>query len=103
MKLIRHGSPGKESPGVILKNGDLIDVTKLGQDYNEEFFATDGLARLGKWLGVHASTAPKLSMDVRLGPPICRPSKIVCIGLNQAENAKEGGMEIPTEPILFFK
>ena len=103
MKLIRHGSPGRELPGVILENGDLIDVSKFGQDYSEEFFATDGLIRLGRWLADHASTAPRLAKDVRLGHPICRPSKIVCVGLNYADHAREGGMEIPEEPILFFK
>ena len=50
MKLIRHGSPGKELPGVLLENGDLIDVAEFGQDYSKDFFETDGLIRLSKWL-----------------------------------------------------
>jgi len=103
MKLIRHGHAGREKPGVILDNGSAIDVSGLGQDYSEDFFSGDGLQRLRDWLVDHHSTAPRLANDVRLGPPICRPSKIICVGLNYADHAKEGGMEIPTEPILFFK
>lgn len=103
MKLIRHGSPGKEMPGVLLDNNRAIDISGFGEDYSEGFFATDGIVRLGKWLVDNQASAPILSPDVRLGPPICRPSKIICVGLNYADHAKEGGMEIPSEPILFFK
>ena len=103
MKLIRHGSPGKELPGVILENGDAIDVSDIGQDYSEDFFAKDGLERLNDWLIVNESSAPLLGAGIRLGPPICRPSKIICVGLNYADHAREGGMDIPSEPILFFK
>jgi len=103
MKLIRHGSPGKEMPGVILENEDAIDVSDFGEDYSEDFFETEGIARLASWLVDNQSSAPRLGSDMRLGPPICRPSKIICVGLNYADHAKEGGMEIPSEPILFFK
>lgn len=103
MKLIRHGIAGREKPGVILDNGAAIDVSDIGQDYTEGFFSGDGLQRLRDWLIDNHSIAPRLAHDVRLGPPVCRPSKIICVGLNYADHAKEGGMEIPTEPILFFK
>jgi len=82
MKLIRHGEPGEETPGVILANGPLLDVSAFGGDYDEAFFATGGVDSLLRWLSAKGSNAPILSPNVRLGPPICRPSKIVCIGLN---------------------
>jgi len=103
MKLIRHGEPGKEKPGVILGNGSLLDVSAFGGDYDEAFFASGGTDSLQRWLSVNGSNAPILSPDVRLGPPICRPSKIVCIGLNFRDHAAESGMEIPNEPVIFFK
>jgi 2,4-didehydro-3-deoxy-L-rhamnonate hydrolase len=87
MKLIRHGEPGKEKPGVILGNGSLLDVSAFGGDYDEAFFASGGTDSLQRWLSVNGSNAPILSPDVRLGPPICRPSKIVCIGLNFRDHA----------------
>jgi 2-keto-4-pentenoate hydratase/2-oxohepta-3-ene-1,7-dioic acid hydratase in catechol pathway len=102
MKLIRHGEPGKEKPGVILGNGSLVDVSAFGGDYDEAFFASGGTDSLQRWLSVNGSNAPILSPDVRLGPPICRPSKIVCIGLNFRDHAAESGMEIPNEPVIFF-
>ena len=75
----------------------------LGLDYGEEFFGTGGLAKLGSWLGKNASSAPKVAPSVRLGSPICRPSKIVCIGLNYRDHAAETKEEVPKEPVLFFK
>lgn len=103
MKLIRFGSPGAEKPGLIDENGDWRDVSAFGEDYDENFFARDGLQRLQGWWEVHAGTCPVLTQTVRLGSPVCRPSKLVCVGLNYALHAKESGMEIPKEPVLFFK
>ncbi len=103
MKLIRFGEPGKEKPGVLLDSGKRIDVSKFGQDYTEEFFETDGLERLKKWLDSNENSSPEVGVNIRLGVPLVRPSKIVCVGLNYAQHAAESGMAIPTEPILFFK
>ena len=103
MKLIRFGAPGKEKPGVIKNQDEMLDVSAFGEDYDEHFFAEDGLVRLGKWLEQNESRCPKISDDVRLGPPVYKPSKIVCVGLNYAKHAKESGMELPAEPVLFFK
>ena len=103
MKLIRFGSVGSEKPGVQLQNGTRLDVAAFGQDYNEDFFGGDGLDRLKKWVDQNADSCPVVAPSVRLGPPLCRPSKIVCIGLNYAKHAQESGMEIPKEPVLFFK
>ena len=103
MKLIRFGDPGKERPGLLLNDGSRIDATGFGSDYNEAFFASDGLNRLRDWSAKNASPAPRVNNSVRLGPPICRPSKIVCIGLNFRDHAAETGAKIPVEPVLFFK
>ncbi|MFD0990016.1 fumarylacetoacetate hydrolase family protein [Mariniflexile jejuense] len=103
MKLIRFGEAGKEKPGVQLPNGNKIDVSTFGEDYTEQFFETDGIERLEKWLKINESKCAKVSEETRLGSPICRPSKLVCIGLNYAKHAAEAGMKIPSEPVLFFK
>lgn len=103
MKLIRFGTPNLEKPGLILEDGRRIDVSDVVRDYDEVFFGGDGLARLAEWSASHAASAPVVSDSIRLGPCIARPSKIVCIGLNYADHARESGVEIPKEPILFFK
>ncbi|MGE5944619.1 MAG: fumarylacetoacetate hydrolase family protein, partial [Flavobacteriales bacterium] len=103
MKLIRFGDVGKENPGIQLENGTKIDVSHFGEDYNEVFFETNGIERLKNWLKDNASKCPSISEETRLGSPICRPSKLVCIGLNYAQHAAEAGMKIPSEPVLFFK
>jgi len=103
MKLIRFGAPGREKPGVLLPNGRRVDASGFVVDYDEEFFATDGLARLERWLQHAGATAPEVAADARLGPPVARPSKIVCIGLNFRDHAAETGAKIPAEPIVFLK
>lgn len=103
MKLIRFGTPGQEKPGLQLADGRRIDASAFGSDYDEAFFGGDGLERLASWAESNADTAPEIGEDERLGSCIARPSKIVCIGLNYADHAKEAGAEIPEEPILFFK
>ncbi len=103
MKLIRFGNLGQEKPGLILDDGRRIDASGFGEDYNEAFFGGDGLERLAAWAAENADSAPVVDAAVRLGPPLTRPSKIVCIGLNYADHAKESGADIPKEPILFFK
>lgn len=103
MKLIRFGEVGSEKPGIQLTNGDRIDVSSFGEDYTEDFFGNNGVERLAKWLEEHKDTCERVAGTVRLGSPICRPSKIVCVGLNYAKHAAESGMAIPKEPVLFFK
>src|SRR5690606_18810279 len=98
MKLIRFGDVGKEKPGIQLENGTNIDVSTFGEDYNETFFETNGIDRLKNWLKDKESTCPSISEDTRLGSPVSRPSKLVCIGLNYAQHAAEAGMKIPSEP-----
>ncbi|MFG6685729.1 fumarylacetoacetate hydrolase family protein [Mariniflexile sp. HNIBRBA6329] len=103
MKLIRFGEAGKEKPGVQLPNGSKIDVSNFGEDYTEQFFESDGIERLEEWLKNNHEKCALIKDDVRLGSPICRPSKLVCIGLNYAKHAAEAGMKVPNEPVLFFK
>lgn len=103
MKLIRFGPSGQEKPGLILPDGRWIDASGFGSDYNDQFFSGDGLQRLATWAAAHAASAPTVNPSTRLGPCVARPSKIVCVGLNYADHARESGAEIPKEPILFFK
>ena len=103
MKLIRFGEHGNEKPGLQLEDGRRIDASGFGQDYGEAFFGGDGLKRLAVWASQNAETASAIPEDSRLGPPVCRPSKIICIGLNFRDHAAETGATLPTEPIIFFK
>ena len=103
MKLIRFGEPGREKPGLLLHNGRRVDASGFGEDYDEAFFASDGLTRLGRWLERDGARAPTVSDQVRLGPPVARPGKIVCIGLNFRDHAAETNAAIPREPIIFLK
>jgi 2,4-diketo-3-deoxy-L-fuconate hydrolase len=102
MKLLRFGEPGKEKPGILLKD-QILDVSTFGEDFGEKFFETDGIERLAKWIKDITDKLPKVSGNVRLGTPFTRPSKIICIGLNYSDHAKETGAKLPEEPIIFFK
>lgn len=103
MKLIRFGESNKEKPGIETAEGKRIDCSAFGSDWSEEFLEADGISRLRRWLDDHQSSCPEVSKNKRLGPPIKRPSKLICIGLNYSLHAKESGMEVPTQPILFMK
>jgi len=102
MKLIRWINGSKTATGVIIGE-DYFDTSSFGEDYNEEFFENEGLDRLQKFVESDKERLPKLSKDIRLASPVARPSKIVCIGLNYADHAKETNAQIPKEPIIFFK
>ncbi len=103
MKLIRFGEAGHERPGVLTADGRRLDASAFGEDWNEDFFASDGVARLRTWLSAHRDSCPVVGGDVRLGPCVARPSKIVCIGLNYSDHARETGATPPSEPVIFFK
>ncbi|MDO7851679.1 fumarylacetoacetate hydrolase family protein [Hymenobacter convexus] len=102
MKLIRYGQPGQEKPGVILHDQH-YDTSAFGEDYNEAFFANDGLARLAQFVKENEGQLPQIPAGERLGPPVARPSKLLCIGLNYADHARETGATPPPEPVLFMK
>jgi 2,4-diketo-3-deoxy-L-fuconate hydrolase len=103
MKLIRFGELEKERPGVELADGTRLDVSAFGEDYNEQFFGSDGISRLERWLKHNRTKCPTVAASTRLGSCVCRPSKIICVGLNFRDHAAESGLELPKEPVLFFK
>jgi 2-keto-4-pentenoate hydratase/2-oxohepta-3-ene-1,7-dioic acid hydratase in catechol pathway len=105
MKLTRIQNPtGSVTPGILISNNEILDCSEFGQDWNEDFFASDGLDRLAQWVQSNQDAAAKHNVfEVQLAPAIARPSKIVCVGLNYAKHAAESGMEAPSEPVVFFK
>lgn len=102
MKLIRHGECDKEKPGICV-DGINYDVSGFVHDYNEQFFAHESLHHLALMSEKYKGSLPKIVDGERLGSPIARPSKIVCIGLNYADHAKETGATPPPEPVIFLK
>jgi 2-keto-4-pentenoate hydratase/2-oxohepta-3-ene-1,7-dioic acid hydratase in catechol pathway len=103
MKLIRFGEAGREEPGVLLADGRKIDASGEFNDYDEGFFASGGLESLGEWVESGCPGGMEIDPLARLGPPVNRPSKIVCVGKNYLEHVKEFDGDIPTEPTLFMK
>ena len=103
MKLIRFGPAGTETAGVELPDGTRIDVGQCTPDYDEAFFAADGLFELRQWVEEHGARAPRIDAATRLGCPLARPSKIVCIGLNFRDHAAESAHAVAAEPVIFFK
>ena len=102
MKLIRHGELNKEKTGIVLDD-KYYDTSAFGQDYDESFFENGGLEKLEQFVAANKGKLPELAANVRLGSPVARPSKIVCIGLNYADHARETGATPPTEPVIFMK
>lgn len=103
MKLIRFGEPGLEKPGVILPDGRRVDASGFGSDYDELFFGGNGVERLAAWVKEQGASAREVGAQLRLGPPVARPGKIICIGLNFRDHAAESDMTLPEEPVIFFK
>jgi 2-keto-4-pentenoate hydratase/2-oxohepta-3-ene-1,7-dioic acid hydratase in catechol pathway len=100
MKLIRFGVAGKEKPGLEV-DGVRYDVSDLVNDYDEDFFTSNGIEKLKQ--NFSTASATKIAKDVRLGEPVKRPGKLICIGLNYSKHAAESGMAEPTEQVIFFK
>ena len=103
MKLIRFGNKGQETPGYLDDSGSRRDLSAFGEDFNQEFFGSDGIQRLTEWLESQQQSLPIVDNHIRWAPPVAIPSKIICVGLNYSDHAKESGMAIPEEPVLFFK
>lgn len=103
MRLIRFGEAGKEQPGIQGENGKYLDCSSFQEDWNEDFFTNNGLARLEEWLEANQDNLNEIPAGSRLGSPIARPSKIICIGLNYRKHAIESGMPVPEVPIIFMK
>jgi len=102
MKLIRYGDHGVERPG-IMKDDRCFAIPDFEGDYDEMFFESGGLTRLEEYVRENEDQLKELPEGIRLGPPVNRPSKIVCIGLNYADHAKETNATPPTEPVIFMK
>ena len=102
MKLIRFGEPGHEKPGVCINN-EHFDVSGFIHDYDERFFANGGLPHLAWMVEQNKTILKKVPSNIRLGSPVARPSKIICIGLNYSDHAKETGAKLPEEPVIFMK
>jgi len=99
MKLIRFGEKGKEIPG-LWKDGRIVNLqTHFPNipDIGQPFFQDGWLEKIAK------IDDPGQEMTVRLGAPIAAPSKIICLGKNYTEHAKEGGFDVPKQPLLFCK
>ncbi len=103
MKLIRFGESGKEKPGIQNKSGQNLDCSAFGEDWNEAFLTNNGLSRLEAWLSANQAKLQEVPASARIGSPIARPSKIICIGLNYRKHAEEAGMAVPEVPIIFMK
>lgn len=101
MKLIRYGHQGAEKPGIIM-DGVRYCLNEYFDDYDRNFFVNGGMEKLEKLL-VEKPDFPQIDSNERWGAPIARPGKVVCIGLNYSDHAKESGMPIPDEPIIFQK
>ena len=100
MKLIRHGSSGQEKPGILDADGGFRDLSSIVTDIDGESLSPDSLSSLGQ---VDLMSLPVVDSTTRLGPCVGNIGKLVCIGLNYSDHAKESGMPIPTEPIVFMK
>src|SRR5690606_186762 len=98
----RFGEIGKEKPGIVL-DGKHYDISEHVHDFDESFFETGGIEKLVTLLQEKENFFPEIESTIRLGSPIARPSKIVCIGLNYASHAKETNATPPTEPVIFMK
>ncbi len=100
MQLVRIGAFEQEKPAVLI-DGKYFDVSNYFTDYNEAFFANGGLDKLAEIIA--NNDLSEIKTLSRIGSCVARPSKIICVGLNYADHARETGAEIPSEPILFFK
>jgi 2-keto-4-pentenoate hydratase/2-oxohepta-3-ene-1,7-dioic acid hydratase in catechol pathway len=100
VKLIRFGTIENEKPGIHI-DGINYDVSAFVNDYDEYFFANNGIQNLRKQL--EQKNLTEIPESSRIAAPIARPSKIICVGLNYAKHAKETNADIPKEPIIFMK
>jgi 2,4-didehydro-3-deoxy-L-rhamnonate hydrolase len=100
MKLLRHGPRGQEKPGMLDRSGQLRDLSGAIKDLTSDALAPAALDKLRK---LDPASLPAVSGNPRLGPCVAGISKLVCVGLNYVDHAKEAGMQIPTEPVLFLK
>lgn len=100
MKLLRYGPPKAEKPGLLDADGHIRDLSQEVDDIAGRTLGHDELARLRR---LDVAALPRVERDVRLGPCVGQIPKLICVGLNYSDHAKESGMEPPSEPVLFAK
>jgi 2-keto-4-pentenoate hydratase/2-oxohepta-3-ene-1,7-dioic acid hydratase in catechol pathway len=100
MKLLRHGAPGAEKPGLLAADGTLRDLTGVVPDIAGDTLTPEGLMRIA---GLDPASLPAVPADRRVGPCVGHVGKFICIGLNYSDHAAETGAEVPPEPIIFMK
>lgn len=103
MRLVRIGDIGEEIPAALVSDDVAVDLTSVvGPDLSPAALSRQGRERIGDV--VAGGALPRIDLSgVRFGPPVARPPKLVCIGLNYADHAAEAGAPLPDEPIVFFK
>lgn len=100
MKLLRHGAPGQEGPGIVDSDGKLRDLTGRIADITSETIGAGIIAQIS---GLDPKSLPMLPQETRIGPCVGKIGKFICVGLNYVDHAAEAGMPTPAEPILFMK
>ena len=100
MKLVRYGNPGKEKPGLVDSNGQLRDLSVALKDLGPEQLGDAALAKIRK---LKTDKLPLVKGKPRMGCPVAGVGKFIAIGLNYVDHAKESGMPIPSEPVVFMK
>jgi 2-keto-4-pentenoate hydratase/2-oxohepta-3-ene-1,7-dioic acid hydratase in catechol pathway len=101
MKLARLGKFGSEKPAIVISDTEAVFVDDVVADFNRETLSNGAIEKLRK---LDLSSRPKVKIsDYRLGSPVARPTKAICVGLNYAKHAKESGAEPPKEPVIFMK
>jgi 2,4-diketo-3-deoxy-L-fuconate hydrolase len=103
MRLVRFGAKGKEKPGILNGENARLDLSGHFADWNSTFFGENGLQKLAEVVEFYAASLAVVPESERWGAPIARPGKVICIGLNYSDHAKESGMPVPAEPIVFLK
>lgn len=101
MKLARLGNFGSEKPAIVISDTEAVFIDDVVADFNRETLSNGAIEKLKK---LDLTTRPKVKIaDYRLGSPVARPTKAICVGLNYAKHAKESGAEPPKEPVIFMK
>ena len=100
MKLLRHGPAGSEKPGVLDAEGDIRDLSAHINDLDGAALSD---ASIDKLRALDLSTLPQVDSGTRLGACVANVGKLICVGLNYSDHAAESGLEVPPEPVLFFK
>ena len=103
MKLFRFDKSGTVGLGMVNQDRKNIDISASGMDLTEHFFEANGIEKLAVWISEHGNSCSEIAGEINYLSCVGRPSKIICVGLNYAKHARESGMDVPKEPVLFFK